>query len=677
MPYYRQRRYRKRFFRRRRRWFPSWRTRKTIPRTRRYNRRRTRRRKVKRKRYYRKKIKIIDKQFQPKSIRRCTIIGSKCIFQGSPLRCHHNYEQYAHSMVPELHPGGGGWTIYVFSLDSLYDDYEKMQNIWTVSNCNLPLVRYLGCSFKFYQTENVDYVVTYDTCWPMVDTYLTHADAAPKSMLLKKRKITVPSRKTQMNKKPYKKVRINPPSQMHTHWYFQKDICKTPLVMLTATAMSLTKPFCNDKATSNNISIYCLNPYVFKNLNFQTFSQTTGYYCKMADDQHEDTRHPMYLWAIHPDQNSEGFEITNTNIKQYQLTALCNTLDYKAGEPISNNWVNSKNNWGNPFYHHNLDKDVTQVYISLMSPIDAHQMYMNPTVTKKYHVTKITGPMYYTVRYNPETDKGYKNQLWMNSTSHNNTYDPPDDTNLIIDGFPLYILFWGWTDWVKKAKIIQDTDQNGIVCFKTDQFDVKLPVYIPVDKDFIEGYDPYVNHETDGNPVLPSAFSQKHWFPKLQFQDQSIEKICMSGPACPRVPKDTYLQCFLKYKFYFKWGGCPKTLEKACNPCSQQKWTTPDNLFGRLEIENPNTSPNTQLYDWDWDNDYVKEEAIQRIQAHTTTDTSSFIFTDSKNRPKTAVKIQKTQQTTEETKEMLQQLQQLQQQRQQLQLLLLNRLNTK
>ncbi len=149
----------------------------------------------------------------------------------------------------------------------------------------------------------------------------------------------------------------------------------------------------------------------------------------------------------------------------------------------------------------------------------------------------------------------------------------------------------------------------------------------------------------------------------------------MSGPACPRVPNDYYLQAFFKYKFYFKWGGCPKQLEKACNPCSQPTWTTPDNFSGRLEISNPNTSPETNLFEWDWDSDYVTEEAINRIQKHTETDTSPFIFTGSKNQPKATKKTKETQQ--KETQNIINQFQQLQQQRQELQLLLLNQLNTK
>nr|UGV33913.1 MAG: ORF1 [TTV-like mini virus]UGV33928.1 MAG: ORF1 [TTV-like mini virus]UGV34198.1 MAG: ORF1 [TTV-like mini virus]UGV34252.1 MAG: ORF1 [TTV-like mini virus]UGV37418.1 MAG: ORF1 [TTV-like mini virus] len=674
MPYYWKNRYRQRFYRRRRKWFPSWRTRSSLRRRRYRKRRRFRKYKVKKRRFLKKKVKLVIQQFQPKSIRKCKIVGSKCLFQGSSLRCHHNYAQYANSKTPELHPGGGGWTLYVFSLDSLYEDYQKLQNVWTHSNCNLPLVRYTGCTMKFYQSDVTDYMVVYDTCWPMVDTYLTHADASPTSMLLKRRKITVPSRLTQKNKKPYKKVRIKPPTQLQSKWYFQKELCTTPLVMLTATAISLTKPFCNDKCSSNNVSIKCLSPYIFKNFNFQTLSNSYGYYCKYSTYEHEDAQHKMYLWATHSNNNIT--EVNNTNIKNLQLIPLVNTLDYKPGKPITDqNWENKRENWGNPFYYENLDRDSITIYISFMNTFEASQLIKTPTLSKSYAFTKVVEPLIFTVRYNPETDKGLKNKAWLLSTSKEGPYDPPADTNLILEGFPLYVLFWGWTDWIKKAKLIQDPDQNSILIFETDQFDIKLPRYIPVDKDFLEGYDPYIKHENDGHPRTPSLFSQTHWYPKLQFQDQTIEHICMSGPACPRVPNDYYLQAFFKYKFYFKWGGCPKQLEKACNPCSQPTWTTPDNFSGRLEISNPNTSPETNLFEWDWDSDYVTEEAINRIQKHTETDTSPFIFTGSKNQPKATKKSKETHQ--KETQNIINQFQQLQQQRQELQLLLLNQLNTK
>lgn len=102
---------------------------------------------------------------------------------------------------------------------------------------------------------------------------------------------------TQNRKKPYKRCFVKPPTQMYNRWYFQRDICDTPLNMLTATAISLTKPFCDPKAKSNNITVYCLNPHRFRNPNFQNPPITNGYSPFTADNIEG---HPaMYLYSSH------------------------------------------------------------------------------------------------------------------------------------------------------------------------------------------------------------------------------------------------------------------------------------------------------------------------------------------------------------------------------------------
>ncbi len=76
----------------------------------------------------------------------------------------------------------------VFTLTSLFEDFEHLQNIWTKTNLGLPLVKYKGCKLKLYQSYDTDYIAVYDRCWPMVDTNLTHLDAAPSRMFQKNTK---------------------------------------------------------------------------------------------------------------------------------------------------------------------------------------------------------------------------------------------------------------------------------------------------------------------------------------------------------------------------------------------------------------------------------------------------------------------------------------------------------
>lgn len=590
-------------------------------------------------------------------MRKCKIIGYKCLIQGSPLRLSFNYAQYANSHVPAFQPGGGGWSLMVFSLDSLFDDYEKLQNVWTFSNSHLPLVRYHGVTFKFYQTEDMDYVVYFDRCWPMVDTKHTHANCSPTAQFLKQKKITIPSRKTQKNKKPYKKVRIRPPNQMQTKWYFQSDICKTPLVLLATTAVSLTNPFCAPEATSNNITIPMLNTMLIQRPNFKNYPVTTGYFIKTGQFEHEDSPFAAYLYAIHRQQDNEtqSIELKKSNLNKYNPIPLCNTKVMQPGVSVtSTNYENNEKYWGNPFFHTYLDDEIYSLYFSNMTPTDLFQL--KNTNDKTYHLT-LTDPIIKYYRYNPETDKGATNKVYTVSNSTATSWAEPQNENLIFEGFPLYVLLWGWPDWLKKAKLTVDPDENQTLVIKTDQlFGPKQTYYVPIDKDFIEGFAPYSPEPP--NQILPNNWSKLHWHPKLEFQLQQIEKICSSGPGCARMPYKHYMQSFCKYKFHFTWGGCPKTLENACNPCFQPKWPTTDTIPGGLEISNPNCNPYTQLYDFDWKGDFVKTKSIDRIKQHTSVNPDLFSITEGKNIPETLKKA-KTPTTKEEEKELLLQLQQL------------------
>lgn len=634
-----------------------WRIRRPFQR-RKYRRQRYRRyNKVKRRRKYRKATKITLKQFNPTHINKCKIIGYKCLFQGSTKNLSKNYIQYIYSTVPENWPGGGGWSVLIFTLTSLFEDYEHLENIWTRTNLGLPLVQYKGCTLKLYQSYDTDYVAIYDRCWPMVDTDLTHPDAAPSRMLLRKNKIVVPSKKTSNRKKPYKKVFIKPPAQMISQWYFQRDICKLPLFMLTTTSVDLLYPFCNPHSDSNNINIPCLSPYIFKNLNFTEYGPT-GYSPKMTDSTSREPNKPMWLYAS--TINNLGNISDETQGKS--LIPLKNTKNFQPGKPFSTiNWEDTPDYWGNPFYYD---------YITGISEADTMTIYISTTNAstiktnnyKDFTVTKLTGPMIYMCRYNPAKDKGDTNSMYLVSThTPHKEITKPTDTNLVIEGFPLFLLTWSWTDWVKKAKIVPDPDKYRIAVIDTKVLEPELSHYIPIDIDFLEGYDPYTpNKHEQSVPHTPNIYNASNWHPKLMFQTQTLETIAQSGPAVHRKTNHSYIQAFCKYKFHFKWGGCPKALPKPYEPCLQPKWTTANNISTRLEITNPISPPETELYAWDWDKDYVTTKAIQRIGRYTETDPKNIFLAGNKNNPQVLKKVQEKDETAEkEEKTLFDKLQQL------------------
>nr|UGV36633.1 MAG: ORF1 [TTV-like mini virus] len=586
-----------------RRWRQTWRrprTRRWLryrrPRTtirRRYTRRK--RTRVRRRRFFRKKLqKITVKQFQPSHIRHCTVKGMKCLYMCDPKRTSSNYAQYILSYTPEHFPTGGGWSLMVFSLGSLWEDYEHLRNYWSNSNAGLPLVRYQGCSFKFYQHSTVDYVVTWRTCYPMTDTQYEHPNSQPSRMLMAKKKLIVPSMKTKLLKKRYKRKFFRPPAQMQNRWYFQKHICNVNLLMLTTTSCNLTDYYLSPFQQSNNVTWTCLNTKLFQNHNFQNPSATTGYTPK----------NNTYLYGS---VNGSHQGVPNSI---QSLIYLGNTKDYQAGEPFPAKTSSTFNypisKWGNPFFTHYLNPD-KQVYYGTVSPETLWSDYN----TNKTKLTPLTQPYYIQCRYAPDKDTGEGNEAYFVKNYDGNNWEQPENLQAKIDGFPLWIMLWGWPDWIKKLRPIQRVDKDHIIVIKSKFFDTELPAYIPLDYGFIHGLGLWPDETNEQNLSLED---KQHWYPKFLYQQDSIDKLCKSGPAVAK--SKTSFEAHCEYKFRFKWGGCPATIEKIYDPCSQPDWPIPNNQLSTIPINDPATSPEKMFYEFDMRRDILTKKAIERIQKH-------------------------------------------------------------
>lgn len=591
MPYNWRRQRRRRYYRRR---IPTWRIRQTFPRRWRIRRRiRRKPRRVRRRRFNRKLKTIKLTQFQPDVIRKCTIIGNICLFQGSPERASHNYVQYIYSYVPVGAPGGGGWTLMIESLSSLWEDWQHLKNVWTNSNAGLPLVRYLGATFYFFQSPYTDYIVNVIRCYPMTDTEHMHADSAPSRMLLKRKAVRVPSLETRRKRKPYKKVRVRPPAQMQNQWYFQKDICNIPLVMIQATAVDFRYPFAPSSAQSNNVTLTCLNIALFQNSNFDDPSITHGYFPKPN----------LYLYS------STNRLITDPKHYNFNdIIYLGNTKDRQLGKDSGNTFAN----WGNPFmpeYIHG-EKPVFTNTVKLTK--DNYEQF-------KEHNAILQEDYFFTVRYNPENDTGSANTIFIQNNFQQTSWHRPQNPDLILEGFPLYDMLWGYLDWQKKLQKTQDISNKYIAVIQTDQFDDKKNYYVVIDPKFLDGHNPYDSPLTN--------YNKSHWNICTRIQEKPLNDICLSGPGAPRPAFGNYMQAKMQYRFHFKWGGCPKVLEKPYDPCSQPSWNIPRNFDSGIQIQNPNTPPETELQKWDWRRDYITSKAIQRIKQYETTDETLQLFT--------------------------------------------------
>lgn len=480
------------------------------------------------------------------------------------------------------------------TLASLWEDWQHLKNFWTTSNAALPLVRYRGATLTFFQSPYTDYIVQVHTCYPMTDTKHTHADSAPSRMLQKRKTIKVPSLETRKKKRPYKKVKVHPPSQLQNKWYFQKDICNLPLLMIQATAVDFRYPFAPSSAQSNNVTLLCLNIELFQNSNFDNPSITHGYFPKPN----------TYLYST----NKRTIVADPKQIPFNDLVYLGNTKDYTLGKDSQDTFAN----WGNPFMPEYIHGE-KPVYTAAQKITKSNYDQVKSTLAN------LTQDYFFYARYNPEKDTGSTNTVFIQDNFTQTSWHRPQNPDMILEGFPLYDMLWGYTDWMKKIFSHNDIDNKYTVVIQTREFDEKKGYYIVLDPHFKDGKNPYDTPLTN--------YNKSHWNICSRLQDKAINDICLSGPGSPKPPFGNYIQAKMKYNFHFNWGGCPKTLEQPYDPCSQPTWNIPSNLNEGLQIQNPETEPQTEIQKWDWRRDYLTPTAIERISSHTPINEDLQIFT--------------------------------------------------
>nr|UGV37887.1 MAG: ORF1 [TTV-like mini virus] len=556
-----------------------------------------------RKRLYRKKkLKyFFIKQFQPKKIRKCKVKGIISLFECGPHRLNREWTNFMNSFYPPNSEGGGGWSQMQFTLESLYEQFELLRNKWTASNVLMPLVRYTGCCLKFYRSNNVDYIAHYSLCYPMKTTKHQHTNSQPSNMLLYPKKVLVPSLKRKNKGKLYIKKKIKLPEQFENKWYFQSDLYKTPLLLLTTTAADFDRWFLNPQSISNNITIITLNTDFMKSHNFRQYGLGTGF------------------WGPQPQQYLYALENGSEDSKIEDLIFLGQTLRDTPGIPFKNNtpknWETysqkqkQRDNFGNIFNHFYF-QGTKSVYMSQTPPATVFlQQNLNKTIktATDLKLTLVTQDLFKQCRYNPERDKGH-NKLWLVSTTDTIFgWHEPDDKDLVYEGFPLWALLWGYVDWHIKYKKLNKVEDNYIMVIQTPYIWPEYDIIVPLNYTFTEGWSNWQD-ETHKQFVADA----EDWHPKLKFQDRQIENICETGPGVAKT-SSTSIEAHLGYCFYFKWGGCPSELENITNPGEQIHYPIPNQELQTPEIEDPNIDYKTLVWPWDVRRHTLTKKGAKRI----------------------------------------------------------------
>lgn len=573
-----------------------------------------------------------------------------CLFLCNSHRLGNNLAIYNQSIVPELLPGGGGFSIYQYTLENLYTMHQYVRNWWTQSNRELPLVRYLYAKFKLYQSEDTDYVFQYQRHFPMTSGQLTYPSMQPSLLMMLNRTILVPSTKTKRLRKGYKKVIIKPPEIMTNKWFFQQKIATIPLLTTHTTAASFQHYYINTNSVSNNVTIHSLNTSLIQN---REFSKTSAYPIRYQGTQ------KVWLWA----SDHSGTEETQPKLQT--LTLLAYTKSNKPGYSYEQakklpgqqnlmykDYVKNIAQWmGNPFHTDYLNEHSHEhytLYQSLGNYLDilipegktSDTLDNSDAVKTAKDLTQIHNPLIIPCRYNPNTDKGDTNNTYLLKNYQAEWgWDPYNDKRLELSGFPLWINWWGFLDFQKHQHILTNIDTSTIFVTKSSQlhpiYDAQLPVIVPLCTDFINGKSPY---EPDVNNA-----DFNRWYPMVQYQEPEINNLLKCGPATAKVEPKQTVEAKCQYTFYFKFGGNPAPMVDIKDPTEQPAFPVPNNMLQTTSLQDPTTPPELFLYNFDERYGYITSKAAKRIKKDFST--KKTVFTDAGATP-SAPPIQQTHQTS-------------------------------
>nr|UGV42343.1 MAG: ORF1 [TTV-like mini virus] len=646
-----------------------WRRRPRFWRPRRFVRRRWRRKTYR----VRKLKKIRLTQFQPRSIRKCKIIGLMPLLVMTNQRLGHNYDLYEFSTVHPTLPGGGGFSIKNYSLNTLYSEHNYCRNKWTRTNQDHPLVRYTGCTFTFYQADYIDYIVTYDTMLPLRSNLEMYQTMQPNIHNMLHHRILVPSKHTRPHKrKPYVKVHIKPPSQLQNKWYFQADFTKTPLVQIRTSATTLQQYWQPRESENSNITIKFLSTTI-QNRNFLKYDKNLGYHARTNTQATRSEK--IYLYSTLE-------EVSNiTQIKICSLIFLGQTKKAQLGDPINDthNYINEydEKHWGNPFYSQYLQGS----YKVLQSNMNVTTLKTQAT-DKTKTIQQIQTQWSFTevqlldaLRYNPMRDWGKDNQIYIYPLfNEGEGWDPPQDelySQTISQGLPLWLIFFGYQDFMYRAHSFARYNTDYIMVAQTRYDNNKLRNLVLLSDSIIEGRSPYEDQlETS---------DEDRYYPCIQFQEEAVNNILSSGPGVPKLVDDTAAQCMTKYTFYFKWGGNLPPMSVIQDPIHQPTYPIPNNEQQTLALQNPTSNPEHILYSFDERRGNITARAIKRILQDTTIKTPFITDPESGHIPPVQTSALQTQEETaqqeETTETLLNQLIQQRQQQQRLKQLILQTMN--
>lgn len=522
-------------------------------------------------------------------------------------------------------PYGGGLSTFMWTLQGLFEEYEKHRNRWSTSNVDLELVRYLGASFRLYRAPKADFIFTYNRKAPFNDTQLTCPSMQPCIQLnSKKKKVLVKSFDTKPKGKGHVTVKVSPPTLFQDRWYFQKDLRNIPLLTTQAITANLRFPFCPPQTNNCCVHFQVLNRF------YNTILSISPNY--LANNYTGLKNHISMHWAPveqpNPGQGAGTYfntfkteeHIFEPNWRQFKITQKVNTTTDKKYENISSLW-------GDNIYKLDIleafQNNAKNMYQARKHQTFQESQYLNhktgifsPILLSQQRLAPDWPGMYINVIYNPYNDKGIGNKVWIDWCTKNDSQYRETAGRLPILDIPLYAALLGYRDYCSKYyhdKGLHKEVRVTIQCpytqpplYDKDNTDMG---FVPFDYNFGDGKMP------DGEGYIPEEYRFK-WYICMFHQQNWINDIVQCGPfAYTGTEKNVVLGC--QYKFNFLFGGNPVSSQTIKDPSTQPDFPIPGTgtFPTRLQITNPKLVDDGYIFRrWDIRRGFYGEKSLKRMQ---------------------------------------------------------------
>lgn len=583
-----------------------------------------------------------------------------------------NYTTHSEDYTFNNESFGGGLCTTQYTLRILFQEKLAQHNFWSASNEDLDLSRYLGASLIFFRHPTVDFLVRVRTSPPFEDTDMTAMTLHPGMMMLAKKTIKIPSLKTRPSRKHFVRIRVGAPKLFEDKWYPQNELCDVTLLTIQATTADFQFPFgspltnsvcCNFQVLNSNYdNAHSILNFSNEVTNKWHISRQNCYKFLLEQYSYYNTKQVVaqlkYGW--NPNQNPKMPDISNADTSRKPEDLTKNELHNKYphwdtlygglayGDSTSNpGSASSKTDLktqmlkGNNFYT-KAGKQLIDTFTpiqftdnSISEPTNIFDyytgMYCSIFLSSGRSNPEVKGS-YTDISYNPLTDKGVGNMIWIDWLTKGDTVYDPKKSKCLLSDFPLWAMCYGYPDYCRKQ-----TGDSAV--YYDTRVVIRCPYTYPQllkhnDKQF--GFVVYsenfgLGRLPGGNPNPPTRM-RLHWYPNMFHQTEVLECIAQSGPfAYHGDERKTVLT--LKYKFRWKWGGNPVFQQVLRDPCTGGAVAPHTSRHPRsIQVYDPKyQAPEYLFHKWDFRRGLFSTTGIKRVSEQPVHDE---YFTGSGKRPK-------------------------------------------